>query len=309
MAVNKLEQLLKNKPEERLVLPSMYNLYKLYEVLNDKDKAEAMKAKIISQYPDSRYAQILSSGTTAANSIDSPETVYENLYKQYGKGEYREVFANLTLAIDKFTGDELVPKFELLKANVIGKLSGLAEYKKALNYVALSYVNSEEGKKAEKLLSINIPKLEALQLTTEPSSNWKILYKAISLEDKNTKNLQDKIKKFIGDRSLDKLTTSFDIYTMTDNFVVIHGMNSEDFAKAIASILKDYKDYQIQDTPIIISSENYLVVQIKKNIDDYLAGKFVENAPKPNWDGTFEKPIEPKPAVAINIPITILPLD
>jgi len=304
LAVNKLEQLLKYKPEERLVLPSMYNLYKLYEILGNKDKAEAMKAKIISQYPDSRYAQILSSGTTTANSSDSPEAIYENLYKQYEKGEYREVLANLNLAIDKFTGDELVPKFELLKANVIGKLSGLAEYKKALNYVALNYVNNEEGKKAEKLLSINIPKLEALQLTKEPSKNWKILYKAISLEDKNTKNLQDKIKKFITDRTLDKLTTSFDIYTMTDNFVVIHGMNSEDFANGIVAILKDYKDYKITDTPIVISSENYLVVQVKKNIDDYLTGKFVENAPKPNWDGTFERPVVPQPKpVAINIPV------
>ena len=304
LAVNKLEQLLKNKPEERLVLPSMYNLYKLYEILNDKIKAEAMKAKIISQYPDSRYAQILISGTTTANSIDSPEAIYESLYKQYEKGEYREVMVNLNLAIDKFTGDELVPKFELLKANVTGKLSGLAEYKKALNYVALNYVNNEEGKKAEKLLSINIPKLEALQLTTEPSKNWKILYKAVSLEDKNTKNLQDKIKKFIADRSLGKLTTSYDIYTMTDNFVVIHGMNSEDFANGIAAILKDYKDYKIPDTPIVISSENYLVVQIKKNLDDYLAGKFVDNAPKPNWDGSYEKPIQPNPAVAITMPVT-----
>ena len=304
LAANKLEQLLKNKPEERLILPSMYNLYKIYEILDDKGKAEAMKAQIISQYPDSRYAQILSSGTTTANSSDSPEAIYEKLYKEYENGEYRTVLPSLTSAIDRFTGDEIVPKFELLKANVVGKLNGLAEYKKALNYVALSYVNSEEGKKAEKLLTINIPKLEALQLTTEPSTNWKILYKAISLEDKNTKNLQDKIKKFIADRSLGKLTTSFDIYTMTDNFVVIHGINSKDLAEEITSILKDYKDYQIKDTPIIISSENYLVVQIKKNIDDYLAGKFVDNAPKPNWDGTFERPIVPQPKVAITIPIT-----
>ena len=301
LAANKLEQLLKNNPEERLVLPSMYNLYKLYEILDDKAKAEAMKAEIISQYPDSRYAQILSSGTTVGNSSDSPEAIYEKLYKEYEDGEYKTVLTNLISAIDRFTGDEMVPKFELLKSNVIGKLNGLAEYKKALNFVALTYVNSEEGKKAEKMLSVNIPKLEALQLTKEPSKNWKILYKASSPEDKNTKNLQDKIKKFIADRSLSKLTTSFDIYTMTDNFVVIHGMNSEDFAKAIASILKDYKDYQIKDVPIIISSENYLVVQIKKNLDDYLAGKFVENAPKPNWDGTFEKPVDPKP----NKPIVI----
>jgi tetratricopeptide (TPR) repeat protein len=294
LAVNKLEQLLKNNPEERLVLPSMYNLFKLYEIL-DKDKAEAMKARIISQYPDSRYAQILSNATSPINSSESPSETYDNLFTQYKNGEYKTVYANVELAIDKFTGEELVPKFELLKAYVIAKLKGLDEYKKALNFVALNYPNSEEGKESEKLLGVNIPKLEALQLTQEESKNWKILYKSVSPDDKNSKILHDKIKKFIADRSLDKLTTSYDIYTMTDNFIVIHNMKSEDLAKGIVSILKEFKEYKIQETPIIISSENYAVVQIKKNSEDYLAGKFVANAPKPNWDGTVEKTDQPKP--------------
>ena len=299
LAVNKLEQLLKNNPEERLVLPTMYNLYKLYEIL-DKNKAEAMKAKIILQYPESRYAQILKNPESEiTESNDSPNVAYQNLYKQYENREFKSVLNSATLAIDKFVGDEIVPKFELLKANVSANLKGLDEYKKALNYVALSYPNSEEGKQAEKLLSIDVPKLEALHLTTEASKNWKILYRTQDFEDKNTKINRDKIQKFISQRSLDKLTVSLDIYTMTDNFVVIHGMNSEDIAKGIASILKEYKDYKIQEPAIVISSENYLVVQVKKNLDDFLTGKFDDSAPKPNWDGTFEKapaPVVKEPA-------------
>jgi tetratricopeptide (TPR) repeat protein len=300
LAVNKLEQLLKNKPEERLVLPSMYNLFKLYEIL-DKNKAEAMKARIISQYPDSRYAQILSNSALSANTVDSPEETYDKLFAQYKKGEFKTVLANAALAIDKFTGEELIPKFELLKAYVTAKLKGLQEYKNALNFVALNYPNSEEGKEAEKLLEINIPKLEAMQLTQDESKNWKILYKSVGPDDKNTQILYDKIKKFIADRSLDKLTTSYDTYTMTDNFIVIHNMKSEDLAKGIASILKEYKEYKIQETPIIISTENYAVVQIKKNVEDYIAGNLVLNAPKPNWDGTIEKANQPKP-IPVNTP-------
>ena len=76
---------------------------------------------------------------------------------------------------------------------------------------------------------------------------------------------------------------------MTDNFVVIHGINSEDLAQGITSILKDYKEYKVVETPIIISAENYTIVQIKKNIDDYLAGNLEDNPPPPNWDGTIDK--------------------
>ncbi|WP_240976560.1 type IX secretion system periplasmic lipoprotein PorW/SprE [Flavobacterium rivulicola] len=318
LAANKLEQLLKNSPEERLVLPSMYNLFKIYEII-DKNKAESMKARIISLYPNSRYAQILSNPNNEfAESDDSPKAVYESLYKQYLAGDYKAVLMATTAAIDRFTGDEIVPKLELLKANIIGKLAGLEEYGKALNFVALNYPNVEEGKRAEKMLTVDMPKLNALQLSSLDSKNWKILYRTKDFEDKNTKILREKIGKFIKDRSLDRLSVSLDIYTMTDNFVVIHGLNSNDLAVGITSILKDYKDYKIQDTPIIISTENYTIVQIKKNIDEFLAGNLTDNPTQPNWDGTIEKtvvqqeqpaPNQEKPAKESKDPINPQPIN
>ena len=289
LASKKLEQLLAYNPEERLVLPSMYNLYKIYEIIN-KGKADDMKTRIISEYPDSRYAQILNNpDSQIALSSDSPKVVYENIYKKYQDGEFKTVLTATEQAIDRFAGDEVVPKFELLKANIVAKLNGLDEYAKALNFVSLNYPNSEEGKKAEKQLTVDIPKLSALQLSNNESKNWKILYSTKDFEDKNTKILREKIKKFIADRGLSKLSVSLDIYTVTDNFVVIHGISSQDLANGIASILKDYKDYNIKEKAIVISAENYAIVQIKKNIDEFLAGNLADNPPPPNWDGTIEK--------------------
>ncbi|WP_284650968.1 type IX secretion system periplasmic lipoprotein PorW/SprE [Flavobacterium terrisoli] len=295
LAADKLERLLQNNPEERLILPSMYNLYKIYEFMGKTKLAEAMKARIITSFPDSRYAQILNNPNSAlAEASDSPNVVYENLYKQYQDGDYKEVLKATEAAVDRFTGDEIVPKLELLKANIVGKLSGLDEYGKALNFVALTYPNSEEGKRAEKMISVDLPKLQALQLSSLDSKNWKILYSTKDFEDKSTKVLREKIAKLIKERDLSRVTVSLDIYTMTDNFVVIHGMNSEDLATGIATILKDYKDYKVQEVPIIISTENYTIVQIKKNIDEFLAGNLTDNPTKPNWDGTFEKPVVPQ---------------
>jgi tetratricopeptide (TPR) repeat protein len=300
LAINRFEKLLKDNPEERLVLPSMYHLYKIYEIL-DKQKADAMKESIVAQYPNSRYAQILqNSSSKMEESNDSPNVVYANIYKQYQNGEIKTVLTATENAINRFTGDEIVPKFELLKANIVGKLGGLEEFSTALNYLALNYPNSEEGKKAEKLLTVDLPKLKALQLSKAPSKNWKILYQTKDFENAGTKVLREKIKKFIADRSLNKLAVSLDIYTMTDNFVVIHGINSEDLAIGITSILKDYKDYKVLQKPIIISAENYTIVQIKKNLDEFLAGNLPETASQPNWDGTIEQvPIaeQPKPVV------------
>ena len=197
--------------------------------------------------------------------------------------------ADAIVAVFPFAGDEVVPKFELLKANIVSKLNCLDEYAKALNFVSLNYPNSEEGKKAEKQLNVDIPKLLALQLSNNDSKNWKILYSTKDFDDKNTKILREKIKKFVADRGLSKLSVSLDIYTMTDNFVVIHGISSQDLANGIASILKDYKDYNVKEKAIVISAENYAIVQIKKNIDEFLAGNLADNPPPPNWDGTIEK--------------------
>ena len=52
-----------------------------------------------------------------------------------------------------------------------------------------------------------------------------------------------------------------------------------------------------------ISVENYTIVQIKKNIAEYLAGNLPDTAPQPNWDGTIEKVAaiqKPKPPVEVN---------
>ena len=293
LAVKRFEKLLESNPENRLILPSMYNLYKLYSI-TDKTKAIAMKDKIIAQYPDSRYAQILVNPKSEAEaSNDSPNVVYQNIYKQYESGQIKETLKSINTAINLFTGEEIIPKLELLKANIVGKLSGLSEYSTALNYVALNYPNYEEGKRAENLLSIDLPKLEALQLSNSPSKNWKILFETKDFEDAKTKVLREKLKKFITERSLNNLTISLDIYTAVDNFVVIHGINTLDLAQGITAILKDYKDYKLPETPIIISAENYSIVQIKKNLNVFLAGNLPDSVEQPNWDGTLEKLPEP----------------
>ena len=270
LAANKYEQLLLNKPEERLVLPSMYNLFKIYEII-DVEKALAMKNRIISQFPNSRYAQII--GKTEAATADLTETPSENynrLYKLVESGDYKTVLSESEKAINQYTGEEVVPKFELLRAFMIGRIKGLEEFKKALNFVALNYPNDDEGKRSELLLATDVPKFESLRFYQAKPLGWKILYKAAGLEDKNTIQLQDKIKKFITDRDFAKIKLSFDLYTTDKNFIVIHGMKTEEYANGIASILKEFKEYKVQDKAYIISSDNYKIVQIKKNFEEYL---------------------------------------
>ncbi|MDH5415490.1 MAG: hypothetical protein OEW87_15235, partial [Flavobacteriaceae bacterium] len=51
LAKDKLQTLLKSNPEERLILPAKYHLYKIYSDLNLNDEAEIAKNDIISNFP------------------------------------------------------------------------------------------------------------------------------------------------------------------------------------------------------------------------------------------------------------------
>jgi tetratricopeptide (TPR) repeat protein len=291
LAANKLEQLLNYNPEERLVLPSMYNLYKIYEIIN-KEKALAMKAKIISQYPNSRYAEILTNTNPEIAAADAPEVTYNKLFKLYELGDYRTVNDELEKGIDQFAGEEIVAKYELLRANTTGKLKGVAEYKKALNFVALNYPNNIEGKQAEEIIKKEVPVLESYKFYAVAPKSWKIVYRVPFNDEKNKKILSEKIKKFVTDHKLDHLTFSEDIYNSEDNFMVIHGIISEEFSKGIIDTLKIKKEYKIQQKPIIISNYNYKVVQINKNIEDYLVAPVV--APNPIVKTPVTPTVEPQ---------------
>ncbi len=269
LAQVKLESLLTKNPEERLVLPTMYNLYKIYEI-TDLTKAVAMKADIIKMYPESRYAQILINGNTPKTGTDSPEGEYMSLYNMYKNGEYRSLIPLVNKAVDKYTGDEIQPKLELLKANNIGKVKGLVDYKKALNYVSLNYPNVQEGKDAEAFITKDIVAMEALQFNLEKPLSWKIIYRLDCNNDGNAKPLITKISKFLNNSAYAKLKTSTDLYLYNEDFFVIHNLKTEKDAKDVVSILKEFTEYKVSETSIIISSDNYKIVQIKKNIDEYL---------------------------------------
>jgi hypothetical protein len=148
-----------------------------------------------------------------------------------------------------------------------------------MQYVADNYPNSEEGKNAQDILKTQIPLLERINFTTTDTKNWKILYKVGKQEDKIPKALEEKIKKFIASENINKLSYTFDIYTEKDNFITIHGIKSEAYAKNIAGIMKDDKKYKITESAIVISNENYKVVQIKKNLAEYLAPPKVTPVP------------------------------
>ena len=274
LAANKLQAVLKGNPEERLVLPSKYNLYKIYQETGSALAAD-MREDIINNHPDSRYAAILLNPDAVLTADgEGPDAKYQQLFKLYRNQEYLEVITKSQEYIDVFTGDPIVPKFELLKANAIGRLQGFEPYKEALNYVALTYPNNPEGKKAEQIVAEQLPKLESKAFTPEEGStgtqNWKVVFHYKIRDDEKAEKLKKRLEKVIEDLRY-KNRVSKDIYNLEDEFVVVHGFKSKDFALGFAELIKKNKDYRIKEENFVILSKNYQTILVHKNLDAYQA--------------------------------------
>jgi hypothetical protein len=269
LAASRLESLLANNPQERLVLPAKYQLFKIYSEINTL-RAEQVKREIITNYGDSRYAQILKNPTERL-SVDenSPEVIYTKVYRMFQNQDYAEVISECEKYIFAFTGEAIVPKFEFLKVIALGRFEGFVPYKKGINFIALTYPNSEEGKKAKAINTKTIAALEKKDFIAKADgTKFKLIYQ-FSAKDPKAAALQAKLKVAIKDMYMTAKKVSKDIYDKDLTFVVVHGFDSESSARGYSNLVKNSKKYKVQDPSLIISSDNYKVIQVHKNLDEY----------------------------------------
>lgn len=281
LAAGKLEKVLNSNPEERLILPSKYNLYKIYEESGSPLMAQ-MKENIITNHPDSRYAEILvNPQAVLQGDSDSPDAKYAELYKLYSNQEYLRVITGAEENINKFTGDPIVPKLEMLKANAIGRIQGYDAFEEALNYVALNYPNNPEGKKAKEIIADQLPKLAEKDFLgadkNKKAENWKLIFTFKSTETQKAEDLKIALEKAIKDLKY-RNTVSLDVYNLENQFIVVHGFKEEDYALGFAELIKNNKDYRIAKENFVILSSNYKIIQVHKNLTAY---KNRSTTPKP----------------------------
>ena len=276
LSINKFETLLSFNPEERLVLPSLYNLYKIYLVKEDEVKALEYKNEILTRYPDSRYAEILRNpNAILATDESSPEFKYKELFDEFEKSNYQHVIEMCDKYIISYFGNPIIPKYELLKADAIGRQQGFEPFKKAINYISLTYPNTDEGKKAQDLYSNLMPQLANKEFYSDTiTKRWKIAYTFPTTEREKAEKLKEKLDKAIAEFNYSEMTTSIDYYVEDTLFVMIHGLKSRLGGRGFAEILSEKKKYKIKDTFFEISSMNYRIIQIHKNLVEYLATDF-----------------------------------
>ena len=274
LAKSKFQNLLNSNAEERLILPSKYNLYKIYELLGESGEASIAKEDIIAKYPESRYATILKNPELVTERDEnSPESLYEALYIQHKNQEYADVISKSEDYIKTFDGEAMVPKFELLKATASGRLYGFEAYQKAVNHLAITYANTPEGKQAKNIESNILPKLASkdfVQETDSISDNYKVIFQFKDSQPEQISSFKETLDEVLGNIKYYKLKASIDVYNPKTKLVVVHGLKTAQVAKTFNQLLTEEDQNKIKAPYFVVSSTNYQIIQIHKNLDDYL---------------------------------------
>jgi tetratricopeptide (TPR) repeat protein len=164
-ATEAFETLLSRFPDSDLAPEVYYELYKLYKEGNHQ-KAEISRQRLLEKYPDSEFSKIISDpdySNKKMAEIRMSEKRYENAYNLFSSENFTGSIALCDSAIKNYPRDNLVPKFMLLRAYSVARISDERAFKAELDRLIKAWPETDEGKKAAEIneyLNQKLPELK-----------------------------------------------------------------------------------------------------------------------------------------------------
>ena len=155
-STNSFEELLRRYPKTQFAISSYYNLYEIYEKLQQFANSEKYKNLLIGEFPESPPARILSDPNYLKQLEDERKreySFYDETFNALNRSEFDRVIQNAEIAISTFEHEELFPRFSLLKALATGGLKGKETLKAEMEELSQKYPDHEVGIYAKEMIS------------------------------------------------------------------------------------------------------------------------------------------------------------
>jgi len=101
------------------------------------------------------------------------------------------------------------------------------------------------------------------------AKNFNVIYQFDKKENEDIDAFHVKLSEEIAQIRYFDLSASKDVYDKNTIFIVVHGFKSIEGAKGFADLLKERKAKIIRPY-FAISSPNYEIIQMHKNLDEYI---------------------------------------
>jgi len=155
-AIATFDELNKRYAEHKYLLNTYYQLYRINEQDKRSDKAEYYKNKILSEFPESEFAQIINNpkyGDDKKVVTSEVEKKYTSVYKKFNKEKYQESYTLSSEAISQFGKSPFQPKFEYIRAISAGKLFGIDSLEFYMKNIVALYPQTEVWSLANEVLT------------------------------------------------------------------------------------------------------------------------------------------------------------
>jgi tetratricopeptide (TPR) repeat protein len=150
-----LESLIKRYPSSELVPEALYNLYTINKQKNGA-RSEVYRQQLLQQFPASEYARILSDPAYYEKKIAEmklAEETYDKAYTAYTEERFNDAITICNEGLQKYPQNQLAPKFQLLHAYSVARISDESSFMAELNTVIKNWPKTAESNKAEEIIA------------------------------------------------------------------------------------------------------------------------------------------------------------
>lgn len=165
-AINMFLTFQRRFPTDERKVDSYYNLYQIYQKKEEPKGSEASRTAIIKEFPESKYAIILSQPDYAERMermYKMQDDLYAKTYVAYSNNNFATVFTNYQYMVKEFPLSSLLPKFTFLNALSIGKTQSEEKFFNALTELVQKYPDSDVAPMSKDILALMNQGKEAQQ--------------------------------------------------------------------------------------------------------------------------------------------------
>ncbi|QGY44601.1 hypothetical protein GM418_13295 [Maribellus comscasis] len=151
------EELNERYPQNIYLLSAYFDLYDLYELMGDKQKSNYYRNLIISEFPDSKYAQFLVNPNYFIEMealMDSLNNFYQETFRNYKSGRYRNVI-EMTNNMKSLKPDSLMlSKIDFMGTIARGTQTDVHNFESLLKGYIETYPKAEPAPLAKEILTL-----------------------------------------------------------------------------------------------------------------------------------------------------------
>lgn len=157
LAIQTFEQYLTRFGKKAPASDALFNNYLIYQKLKQPQQAESVRNRLLSSYPETRYAQLLSDPEFLLKRqlmYEQQDSLYELTYQQFITNQFERVIELTDTVRNRFPLSTLMPKFLYLKALSIAKQGNRDRFETELKALLEEYPQSEVSAMSKDMLAL-----------------------------------------------------------------------------------------------------------------------------------------------------------